>query len=327
MLDPGQLLAAYDLQVRPTEHAGLPQGVRAEADGPIVRVVGRKEGFISAPRDLGLSGEELDALIRRQRDFFAARGEAVEWKLRSHDLPADLPVRLAAAGFRPQDEETVLVGLAGEMAVAGAPTPEGVELREVEGEPDLRRIAALEAAVWGEDRSWLSDDLLARKRADPDRLRILLATAEGEVVSAAWLELNPGTEFAGLWGGSTLPRWRRRGIYRALVTMRARLAVAAGYTYLQVDASSDSRPILERLGMVVVTTTTPHVWSPGDGLPTVGPGSPAAGSTDRPRRAKGRGPRRLASPTGLPHNTRSADSVLGCSRVGKSRQQPTVYGT
>ncbi len=275
MLDPGRLLAAYDLQVRPTEHEGLPEGVRAEADGPIVRVVGRKEGFISAPRDLGLSGPELDALIRRQRDFFAARGEAVEWKLRSHDLPADLPGRLAAAGFHAQEEETVLVGLAEEMAAAGAPTPDGVELREVEGETDLRRIAALEAAVWGEDRSWLSDDLLARKRADPGRLRILWASAEGEVVSAAWLEFNPGTEFAGLWGGSTLAGWRRRGIYRALVAMRAQLAVAAGYTYLQVDASFQSRPILERLGMVAVTSTTPHLWTPGDGLPTVGPGSPA----------------------------------------------------
>jgi hypothetical protein len=31
-----------------------------------------------------------------------------------------------------------------------------------------------------------------------------------------------------------------------------------------VDASDDSRPILERLGFVAVTTTTPCVWSPPD---------------------------------------------------------------
>ena len=40
------------------------------------------------------------------------------------------------------------------------------------------------------------------------------------------------------------------------------LAVAAGFRYLQVDASDNSRPILERLGFVAVTTTTPYVWSP-----------------------------------------------------------------
>jgi hypothetical protein len=31
--------------------------------------------------------------------------------------------------------------------------------------------------------------------------------------------------------------------------------------YLDVGASPDSRPILERLGFVVVTMTTPYVWS------------------------------------------------------------------
>jgi GNAT superfamily N-acetyltransferase len=82
------------------------------------------------------------------------------------------------------------------------------------------------------------------------------------VVSAAWLTYEAGTEFAGLWGGSTLPGWRGRGIYRALVARRAQLAVARGVTYLQVDASADSSPILRRLGLQAVTTTTPYVWAP-----------------------------------------------------------------
>lgn len=71
-----------------------------------------------------------------------------------------------------------------------------------------------------------------------------------------------GTGFASLWGGSTLPEWRRRGIYRALVVHRARLAAQRDRTLLQVDASDDSRPILERLGFVAVTTTTPYVYTP-----------------------------------------------------------------
>ena len=72
-----------------------------------------------------------------------------------------------------------------------------------------------------------------------------------------------GTEFATFWGGFTLPDWRRRGIYRALVAHRAKLAVARGRGYIEVDASDNSRPILERLGFIPVTTTTPYVWSPG----------------------------------------------------------------
>ena len=39
-------------------------------------------------------------------------------------------------------------------------------------------------------------------------------------------------------------------------------AQARGCRLLEVDASDDSRPILERLGFTAVTTTTPYVWTP-----------------------------------------------------------------
>lgn len=161
MADVAALLAAYDDQVRPSEARNLPAGAYAEADGPIVRVVGLYQGFVSAPAELALDGDELDALIARQREFFAGRGEAVEWKTRAHDRPDDLPDRLCRAGFVPEPTETVLIGLAG-----------------------------------------------------------------------------------------------------LLVARRAQFAAARGVRFLQVDASDDSRPILERLGFVAITTTTPYVWTP-----------------------------------------------------------------
>jgi GNAT superfamily N-acetyltransferase len=92
---------------------------------------------------------------------------------------------------------------------------------------------------------------------------VFVAEAGGQVVSSAWLVFKPGTQFAGLWGGATRPGWRGRGIYRALVARRAQFAAARGVRFLQVDASDDSRPILERLGFVAITTTTPYVWTPG----------------------------------------------------------------
>ena len=132
--------------------------------------------------------------------------------------------------------------------------PEGVVLREVTQLDDFRRIADLESAVWGAEWSWLAADLAGR---DPSGVTVLVAEAGDAVVSAAWLVYNQGTEFAGLWGGSTLPGWRGRGIYRALVGRRAQLAAQLGVKYLLVDASAASRPILERLGFVPITTTTP----------------------------------------------------------------------
>src|SRR5689334_18275474 len=255
------LLQAYDDQLRSVP-ATAPPGVTHEVDGPITRVVGRHRGFVSAPRDVGLRGADLDALIARQRDFFAARGEAVEWKTRGHDEPADLTDRLRAAGFVPEEPETVLIGLAADLASPPNP-PDGVLLRPVTERADLERIAQLQSTVWGGDSwEWLADDLAGRLAANPSGLDILVAEAGSTVVSAAWLVYRPDTDFAGLWGGSTRPEWRGKGIYRALVAERANRAVARGVRYLQVDASPDSAPILRRLGLHAVTTTTPYVWSP-----------------------------------------------------------------
>ncbi|GAB2519332.1 GNAT family N-acetyltransferase [Nocardiopsis aegyptia] len=257
-------LAAFDEQTRGTP-ALLPDGVEAEWDGPVLRITGRHRGTVVLAPGARVADGDLDLLIARQRDLFAARGEAVEWKAYGHDLPEDLPERLRAAGFAPEERETVMVGLAAELAV-DAPPPDGVVLRRVTGTDDLRRIADLKSAVWGDDGGWLVEHLAAMIAADPGGTAVLTAEGGGEVVSAAWLEFVPGTEFAGLWGGSTLPAWRGRGIYRALVAARARIAVERGTRFLQVDASDDSAPILRRLGLRPVTTTTPFVWSP-DGAP------------------------------------------------------------
>ena len=255
------LLSAYDNQMRGTPPIP-PAGVTYEKDGPLLRTVGQFRGFVSGPRDLEVEGPELDELIARQRDFFAARGESVEWKTRSHDVPADLTDRLRAAGFVPEEPETVLIGLAEEMAVGEPVLPDGVTIRRVTAVADLRRIGALQSAIWGMDLSWLATDLLGRIAAAPDDMAVYAVEAEGEMVSAAWLAFRPGTEFANMLGGSTLAEWRGKGIYRALVAVRAALAVARGVPYLQVDASDDSAPILRRLGFRAITTTTPYVWSP-----------------------------------------------------------------
>lgn len=266
MADVGALLAAYDEQIRPSESRNLPPGVYAEGDGPIVRIVGQYRGFISAPADLALGGDQLDALIARQRDFFAQRGEAVEWKIRSHDRPEDLAARLRRAGFVPEPRETVLIGLAAEQAARQAGSVPEVSIRLTDTAEDMRRIAAMESEVWAQDWSWLADDLAGRVATG--QFAVFVAEVGDQVVSSAWLVFKPGTQFAGLWGGATLAGWRGRGIYRALVARRAETAAARGVRYLQVDASDDSRPILERLGFVAITTTTPYVWDPAEGEPT-----------------------------------------------------------
>jgi GNAT superfamily N-acetyltransferase len=260
--DPDDLLTAYDTQLRGRVPDRLPAGETVERDGPLLRFSGGPGGGWVLYRDLGgIEGAALDELIARQIGAFAERGERFEWKYHGHDLPGDLPGRLRAAGFRPEDTETIVI--APVAAIAGEPQlPEGVSLREVTDRADFERIAAMERTVWDDEHSWLPDMLESELAVDPDALTVVVAEAGEAVVCAAWIRFERDTEFATLWGGATLPEWRRRGIYRATVAYRANLAAQRGFRYLETDASDDSNPILQRLGFVPVTTTTPYIWSP-----------------------------------------------------------------
>ncbi len=261
-LDPAELREAYDAQLRTFVPARLPEGVGVEPDGPLLRFTGFENGGFVGYRDLdGLEGAALDELIARQVRIFSERGEAFEWKVHAHDHPPDLPERLRAQGFVAEGSETVVI--ASVAAIAAPPTlPDDVALREVTERRDFDRIQAMEQEVWSDDHSWMAASLEAERAADPDAMTIVVAEAADTVVCAAWVRFVASTDFATLWGGATLPAWRGRGIYRALVAYRANLAADRGFRYLEVDASDDSRPILERLGFVPVTTTTPFIWSP-----------------------------------------------------------------
>jgi GNAT superfamily N-acetyltransferase len=257
--DARALLQAHDTQVRGTVASRVPRTWTVHAHGRVLRVRTPHRGFAFSDGLVDLTVNELDEYIHGARDFFAAHGESVEWKLYSNDHE-QLPDRLRAAGFRPEEEESVMVGRVRDLLDAGQP-PIGVTIRATTESGDLERIAAMESAVWGRDWSWLADDLADRVSTAPADIVILVAEADDTIVSAAWLVVMPGTEFGGLWGGSTLARWRGQGIYRALLAERARIAEAKGLAFLQVDASKDSRPILERLGLTHVATTTPWVWA------------------------------------------------------------------
>ncbi|WP_343924082.1 GNAT family N-acetyltransferase [Rhodoglobus aureus] len=261
MTSSAELLALYDAQQRLIVPEHPPAGLIFERIGNVLRVTGRSEGFVETTQHLDLSGDEVDALIVEHRDYFAARGEAVEWKTRAHDLPADIPRRLERAGFVAQEAEAVLVGHTRDLLTA-RPLPPGVEVRQARDNDDLVGMASMLTEVWGEDFGWMVDELELQLAVAPDLTVVFVAEVEGRIVSGARIEFTPGSDFAGLWGGSTAPEWNGKGIYGAIGAARAKLANDRGVPYLQVDASDESSPILKRRGFVELTTTTPYLWTP-----------------------------------------------------------------
>ena len=178
----------------------------------------------------------VEPLVARMRELPGW----VEWKYYSHDLPPDLPERLVAAGLEPEDEETVVVAEAASIP----PPPAEVELRLATSE-----FVELAERVFGRSHG----------SGLPEKSAAVVAVVDGQPVSGGRVDFEVGVEFAGLYGGITLPEYRGRGLYRATVAKRAELARERGYRWLYSDALPTSRPILERLGFVPLTTTTPFV--------------------------------------------------------------------
>jgi GNAT superfamily N-acetyltransferase len=100
--------------------------------------------------------------------------------------------------------------------------------------------------------------VIQRRLDNEDGIELWVAQYEGQMIGAGRLEPVRGTRFAGIWGGAMRPEWRGRGIYRALTAARARSALRMGKSLIHSDSSEYSRPILERSGLIKVSTTTAY---------------------------------------------------------------------
>lgn len=259
-----ELLALYDREMR-REPVAYP-GARIERLGRIVRVVGSENTVIYS--DLG--EDDAPAAIAEQAAFFRAAGAEAEWKAFGHDQPSNLPRLLADAGFVPDEPETIVVyDLTN--GTPGGPPPADVAVRRIGDTDGLADAERANRAAFGPDAhpsrargaEWLDDP----------RNAMYVAYVGGAPVASGRLEMPEERSFAGLYGGGTAPDLRHRGIYRGLVAARAVEARTRGYRFLTVDARETSRPILERLGFVPLTTARGWILRP---RPTGAP-SPAGG--------------------------------------------------
>jgi Acetyltransferase (GNAT) domain len=258
--DPARLLAAYDEQLR--TDAETPSAVSVTRHGSLrlVTFAGGR-GFVTY-RDLGgADAEAIRRIVPKVLAHYLADPQIkrVEWKTRAHDHAPGLHEALLENGFIPDDPESIMIGDARLLAV-DVSLPDGVTVRRVTEEADVRAMSAMQDEVFGDP---VSDDManaLLRRLTFDDEMELWVAEAEGQIVGAGRLEPVRGTTFAGIWGGATREQWRRRGIYRALTASRARSALRMGKTLINSDSTEYSRPILERSGLVKVSTTTPYHW-------------------------------------------------------------------
>ncbi|MGA0602580.1 GNAT family N-acetyltransferase [Caulobacter sp. KR2-114] len=251
-MDRAALLAAFDAQMRsdPPPEAGVARVWVPYGAGRVLRTVGAYNfiGWWSlTPQTMGQAADG-------EATYFRALGQEAEWKVFSHDQPAGLERALATAGFVAGGPETFLAIDLAEATLA-APRTEGISVRRVTDRAGVDDLVAANSAAFGKAEPWRADALAPR--LNDGSLALFVAYADdGRPVSSGRLELAPGRDFAGLYGGGTDPAFRGRGVYRALVAARADEARRLGVRYLTVDARETSRPILQRLGFTPLATIT-----------------------------------------------------------------------
>jgi GNAT superfamily N-acetyltransferase len=251
-----QILALYDAEERRDVEDF---DTHREASQSVVRHTSRFGGQ-GAVIYWDLAGADLEAVVREQIRYFESIGQDFEWKVYDHDSPVELGTQLVTLGFKPEAEETIVIlDLAALPERLTTSTIENVE--RVFDPDDVNEIISMMESVWHDDFSDLAASLRAQLREDSSHLGLYVARMDGAPASVGWIRFHDRSCFASLWGGTTVPTYRNRGLYTALVAARAREALRHDSRYLTVDAAPTSRPILEKLGFRELTRARGYTWS------------------------------------------------------------------
>jgi hypothetical protein len=185
----------------------------------------------------------------------------MQWNVYGHDEPRDLVDRLVRQGLRLQGRETVMVRA---TATAIGPGPgRDVVVRRARTEADLADFNLVQEAVWGPQfTEWTMRWFRPALRGEADPVGVFTAYSDSAPVGGAWVALPRGRSIASLFGGTVLPEFRRRGVYRALVDARVALAHASGHLFVVADANDRSAPALAPMGFSALSSRLELVLDP-----------------------------------------------------------------
>lgn len=237
--------------------------MRKETSPYVVRFIRPAPGM-SVVHYSRLDADNADAVIRAQVDDFRRLNQPFSWKVFDGDQPPDLAERLVAHGFTPDfdpdDAGPVMV-----LDLAHAPpsllAPITADVRQVETTDGLEDVITVMEGVWGGKFGWMRERL-GRHLAIPGYLNLYVAYVDEQPACAGWTYVYPHSQFAGLFGGSTLPAYRGRGLYTAVLAARVQAARRRGLDFLVVETSAMSQPIVARHGFQLLTHALDYVWRP-----------------------------------------------------------------
>jgi GNAT superfamily N-acetyltransferase len=252
-MDTEKILALYDRDRREIELYGW----RREETPFLVRhLLPDGEGLITYS---DLEDSTVEEVIGEQVAHFEEAGCDLTWVVYRHDRPADLKARLLDHGFQAEDPEPTMV-LDSEHAPPALLAPPDCDVRRIIDPSRVEHVIAVREPVWPGDYSSTARALARRLVEAPHSLGLYVAYVDGQPAATAQISFYERGRFAGLVGAATLPAYRGRGLYTALLAARVQEARSRGRRFLDADASPMSRPILERHGFRQLTEAHACVW-------------------------------------------------------------------
>lgn len=203
---------------------------------------------------------EIDTIIEQQRQFAHSAQYELEWKVYGHDSPPSLGERLAAAGFTPCPKEMFMVFAANTESM-GRFEAGGGDVRRITDREGLRDYQIVHEEVYGRSNSQRIEQYGLMLEKHPSNLSVYVAYVDDEPAACGRAYFHANSRFAGLYGGQTRARFRRRGLFTQLVAVRIREAVGRGILNICVDALPTSEPILRKHGFVSLTYTQPFTFA------------------------------------------------------------------
>ena len=197
---------------------------------------------------------DADAVIEETIAQYRAIEAPLRWCVGPPTRPLDFGDRLRQRGFAEEDARGMACVPARFVSsdVADVVVERiGPEQVDVYTETMLRGWNTGDVPPSSDELAMAREDQLWRFAQPGDRAHSCLARYQGEPAGTAGFILK--RDMAYLVGGNVLPRFRQRGIYRALVAARMARLCELGIRYAATHArEATSAPILEKLGFASV---------------------------------------------------------------------------
>jgi GNAT superfamily N-acetyltransferase len=241
-------------------HRGRAEDARIAVGGGIAEFRGLNSPVTQA-EGLGLNGPVAGEDFERLEEFYRSRGSAVMMEVCPMAEPSFIEM-LGKRGYRVVEFTNMLIreiGSEEQFAAFGS----GVQIRKPE--PGESRLFAETVARGFADHFEPTEELISTMQdffSGAGQVSYL-ALMGGKPAGGGTLTLRKGV--AGLFGTSTLPEFRKRGVQAALISARLEAGRAAGCDLAMsvTQPSSGSQHNLERQGFRVVYTRTKFTreWS------------------------------------------------------------------